>query len=56
MEPGWEGNTGKACETELEVLEYGKYKVSRVQRQDGACVLVCVRYALRGRNTVVASV
>jgi hypothetical protein len=56
MEPGWEGNPGKACETELEVLEYGKYKVSREQQLDGDCVLVGVRDALRGRNTVVASV
>jgi hypothetical protein len=31
MEPGWEDNPGKACETELEVLEYGKCKVGRVQ-------------------------
>jgi hypothetical protein len=28
MEPGHAGNPGKMCETELEILEYGTYKVS----------------------------
>lgn len=27
MEPGHLGNPGKDCETELEILEYGTYKV-----------------------------
>lgn len=28
MEPGHEGNPGKHCETEMEVLERGMYQVS----------------------------
>lgn len=28
MEPGHDGNPGKVCETELEVLQYGSYKVN----------------------------
>jgi hypothetical protein len=35
MEPGHVGNPGKMCETELEVLEYGSYKVST------AATLIC---------------
>jgi hypothetical protein len=46
MEPGWEGNPGKACETELEVLEYGKYKVGGAV----SCVWLCVRDAPHGRT------
>lgn len=28
MEPGHEGNVGKACETEITVLEYARYQVN----------------------------
>jgi hypothetical protein len=49
MEPGWEDNPGKACETELEVLEYGKYKVGRCSGWL-SCVWLCMRDALRGRE------
>jgi hypothetical protein len=27
MEPGHDGNVGRKCETDIEVLEYGEYQV-----------------------------
>ena len=41
MEPGHAGNPGKECETEVEVLEYGVYKVRNFVVQVVSCVTCC---------------